>query len=175
MKTFDLAADISKGILKWDFHTLSGGTPLGRHHAIAEVVELSDSAVPSTVEFGANLLRTTQYSEIQRIFGIGTKTTIRINSKDDGTGTGNRIANVTLKHVPWLDLLGLRPVPPPFPPPKPREVDTHFDHFYELSNPARDRNVPDPQLGLPRCTRFTGPSPMNPQCPPTLYDVNSNA
>jgi hypothetical protein len=171
MRTRDLARDSSKSILKWDFRVFPHGTPIGQHHAITELLELSDGAVPNTVEFETRLLRNTKYDEIREVFGTGSSLRIRIDSQDDGTGTGNRIAQAVVKNVPLADLLGLRPDLPA----NHRDDDSHFEHFYGLSKTPRDLNVPTPLLLLPRCPSFTGPAPMNPQCPPALYEPDSGA
>ncbi len=168
MSTNALAKDTGGGILKWNFR-VPGGAATGRQQALAEVVEFSrDLGSAITVTFEAALLRSTNYDAIQRLFNAGNTAIIL---KDIGTN----VIEASIRNIPWPDLFGLRPIPPK----NSRLMDTHFDHFYEMSNPPVrwDRNIPDPLAGPsdPRCPGVGGPGPNNPQCPPALFDPNPKA
>ncbi|HEX3528186.1 MAG TPA: hypothetical protein VH988_14075 [Thermoanaerobaculia bacterium] len=159
--TREFAPDSSKVVVNWDFQDLSGGPPMNRPQALAELVELSlDLGAASTVDLRTAVCRDSQYQRIANLF-LGGPLIIGLTS-----GTG--LIEATVKNVPWADVLGMRPIPPA----GQRLIDDHFDHFYDLAVNPPSRNVPRPNW---RCSGLVNPGPANPQCPPSLFEPHPNA
>lgn len=164
---------LTRGInrfVKWEFKTGGGSSPHGGNQVLAEVVQVQVpiATSPGQVDIVTSLLRQTELPAISRIYpsGFGQRKVIRL------TPQGN-MAVAVIQNVPYPNLFHLRAPLAGDP-----EIDSHFEHFYDLSATPQVKRVPHP-IRLPQdpipCRASGPPTVRTPQCPPALFGPHPKA
>jgi hypothetical protein len=156
-------------VVRWCFKPLDTGDPLPHTMALAELVEFKhpheDARAPTQITLTTTLLRPPTKPAIKELFKRTNTRTLTLSLP------GNVLKGVFVHNSPWENILGTIAIPTG----KPRDPDTHFEHFYDLLKTKIDpKRVPH---DVDFCKEFGGKPPTveTPLCPPARYADHTSA